>query len=86
MEEVVTKTLESRPEHAARWSTRSMARAAGLNQNAIVRIWQAFGLKPHWQENFKLSTDPFFAPESARHRGALGEPARRNQGRRPLRG
>jgi transposase len=60
VEEVVTKTLEQRPENATHWSTRSMAKAAGLNQNAIVRIWNAFGLKPHLQENFKLSTDPFF--------------------------
>lgn len=37
-----------------------MAEASGLNQNAIVRIWRAFGLKPHLEENFKLSTDPFF--------------------------
>ena len=37
-----------------------LAAASGLNQNAIVRIWRAFGLKPHLQENFKLSTDPFF--------------------------
>src|SRR6187399_1203025 len=37
-----------------------MAEASGLKQNAIVRIWRAFGLKPHLQENFKLSTDPFF--------------------------
>lgn len=36
-----------------------MAEASGLNQNASVRIWRAFGLKPHLQENFKLSTDPF---------------------------
>lgn len=37
-----------------------MAKASGLTQNAIHRIWRAFGLKPHLQENFKLSTDPFF--------------------------
>jgi transposase len=30
------------------------------SENAIVRIWRAFGLKPHLQENFKFSTDPFF--------------------------
>ncbi len=60
VEEVVTKTLETRPDNATHWSTRSMAKAVGLNQNAIVRIWKAFGLKPHLQENFKLSTDPFF--------------------------
>lgn len=60
VEAVVTRTLETRPKAATHWSTRTMAEASGLNQNAIVRIWRAFGLKPHLQENFKLSTDPFF--------------------------
>ncbi len=60
VEAVITRTLETRPKTATHWSTRTMAEASGLNQNAIVRIWRAFGLKPHLQENFKLSTDPFF--------------------------
>lgn len=60
VEEVITRTLETRPKNATHWSTRTMAEASGLNQNAIVRIWRAFGLKPHLQETFKLSTDPFF--------------------------
>ena len=60
VEKVVTDTLESKPEHATQWSTRSMAKKSGLTQNAILRIWKTFGLKPHLQETFKLSTDPFF--------------------------
>lgn len=60
VEAVVTRTLETRPKKATHWSTRTMAEASGLTQSAIVRIWRAFGLKPHLQENFKLSTDPFF--------------------------
>jgi transposase len=60
VEAVVTRTLETRPVTATHWSTRRMAEASGLTQSAIVRIWRAFGLKPHLQENFKLSTDPFF--------------------------
>jgi transposase len=60
VEAVVTRTLESRPKNATHWSTRTMAESSGLCQSAIVRIWRAFGLKPHLQENFKLSTDPFF--------------------------
>ena len=60
VEKVVTRTLETRPKQATHWSTRTMAEASGLTQSAIVRIWRAFGLKPHLQENFKLSTDPFF--------------------------
>src|SRR4051794_30748118 len=60
VEEVVTKTLEERPKAATHWSTRGMARAVGLSQSAIVRVWNAFGLKPHKSETFKLSTDPYF--------------------------
>lgn len=60
VEAVVTRTLEMRPAKATHWSTRTMAEASGLTQSAIVRIWRAFGLKPHLQESFKLSTDPFF--------------------------
>jgi transposase len=60
VEEVITRTLETTPKGATHWSTRSMAEAVGLSQNAIVRIWHAFELKPHLCETFKLSTDPFF--------------------------
>jgi transposase len=60
VEAVITRTLENKPEAATHWSTRGMARAAGLSQTAIVRIWHAFGLQPHRSETFKLSTDPFF--------------------------
>jgi transposase len=60
VEDVITRTLESKPEAATHWSTRSMAEATGLSQTAIVRIWHAFGLQPHRTETFKLSTDPLF--------------------------
>jgi transposase len=60
VEDVVTRTLETQPDNATHWSTRRMAKATGLSQSAVVRIWHAFGLKPHLTETFKLSTDPFF--------------------------
>ena len=60
VERVVTRTLETKPENATHWSTRTMAKAAGMSQSAIGRIWRAFELKPHRHETFKLSTDPFF--------------------------
>lgn len=60
IEEVVTKTLESMPANSTHWSTRLMAAETGLTQNAIVRIWRAFGLQPHRVENFKFSKDPQF--------------------------
>lgn len=55
---VIAKTLESVPRGATHWSTRTMASEAGLSQTAVSRIWRAFGLQPHRQETFKLSTDP----------------------------
>jgi transposase len=60
VEQVIRKTLEATPKDATHWSTRSMAKASGLSQSAIVRIWRAFGLQPHRTETFKLSTDPLF--------------------------
>jgi transposase len=60
VEEVITKTLEGPPKNATHWSTRSMAAEAQVTQNAVLRIWHAFGLQPHRQERFKLSKDPQF--------------------------
>lgn len=60
VERVIVKTLESTPRDATHWSTRSMAKATGLSQSTISRIWRAFALQPHRSETFKLSTDPLF--------------------------
>jgi transposase len=60
VEAVIARTLEGKPNDATQWSTRLMAKAAGVSQSAVVRIWHAFGLKPHLSATFKLSTDPFF--------------------------
>lgn len=60
VEEVIVKTLETTPKDATHWSTRSMAKEAGLTQSAVLRIWRAFGLQPHRQEAWKLSKDPLF--------------------------
>ena len=60
VERVIVKTLEETPADATHWSTRSMARASGMSRSSIGRIWQAFGLKPHLVDSFKLSPDPLF--------------------------
>lgn len=60
VERVIRQTLESRPADATQWSTRSMARTVGMTQTAVVRIWHAYGLQPHREATFKLSTDPLF--------------------------
>jgi transposase len=60
IEAVVVRTLETTPTDGSHWSTRSMARASGLSQSTVSRIWRAFSLQPHRSETFKLSTDPLF--------------------------
>lgn len=60
IEAVISRTLESQPKGATHWSSRGMARQTGLSVSTVQRIWRAFGLKPHRQETFKLSTDPDF--------------------------
>lgn len=61
VERVVVTTLEQAPpNNDSHWSTRSMARATGMSQSAISRIWRAFELKPHVVQTWKLSTDPLF--------------------------
>jgi transposase len=60
VEEVIVRTLETTPRDATHWSTRSMAKQAGLSQTAVSRIWRAFGLQPHRAETWKLSKDPLF--------------------------
>lgn len=58
IENVIVRTLESTPRGATHWSTRGMAKTAGVSHMAIHRVWRAFGLQPHRSETFKLSPDP----------------------------
>ena len=61
VEKVITTTLEQPPPKGdTHWSTRSMAREAGVSQSTVSRMWRAFGLKPHAVQTWKLSTDPLF--------------------------
>lgn len=63
VEKVVVDTLEKTPKGETHWSTRSMAKHAGLSQSTISRIWRAFALQPHRAESFKLSKDPLLVPK-----------------------
>ena len=60
VEAVIVRTLETTPREATHWSSRLMARESGISASSVQRIWRAFGLQPHRQETFKLSTDPLF--------------------------
>jgi len=57
---VVEATLRSKPADATHWSTRSMARAQGISEATVRRIWKRHRLKPHLVDTFKLSQDERF--------------------------
>jgi transposase len=60
VEQIVVKTLETKPKGKTHWSTREMAAKAGVSHTTVGRIWRAFGLKPHVVQTFKVSDDPQF--------------------------
>jgi transposase len=60
VEDVIVATLETTPGKDTHWSRASMARRTGLSKSTVGRIWKKFDLKPHLQDSFKLSADPFF--------------------------
>jgi len=57
---LIRKTLKTKPKDRTHWSCRSIAKEAELSKSTVHRVWQAFGIQPHRQKHFKLSTDPFF--------------------------
>ena len=57
---LLRQTLQSRPKAGTHWTCRSLAAATGVSFATVHRLWRAFGLQPHRQKHFKLSTDPFF--------------------------
>jgi transposase len=58
---IVKKTLEEKPLNATHWSRASMAKAVGVSESTVGKIWRTHGLKPHLSRTFKLSNDKQFA-------------------------
>ena len=74
VEDVIVATLESVPGKDTHWSRASMARHSGLSKSTIGRIWKKFDLKPHLQDSFKLSADPFFVEKVVDVAGLYHDP------------
>jgi transposase len=57
---LIEATLHTKPPDATQWSTRTMAKAQGLSEASVRRIWKRHNLKPHLSKSFKLSRDRQF--------------------------
>jgi transposase len=58
--QILRRTIDTTPDNATHWTTRTLARELGVSQSMVTRVWRANGLKPHLTETFKLSNDPAF--------------------------
>lgn len=58
--EIIRITTQEDPPNATHWSTRDMAKVAGVSAATVRRIWNRHGLKPHLFRTFKVSRDPNF--------------------------
>ena len=68
-------TLESTPQDATHWSTRSLAAASGRSRSTVNRIWRALcpAAAPH--RNLQIIERPAVHREGARYRWVVSEPA-----------
>src|SRR5512132_2808330 len=58
---LIERTLGEPPGETTHWTSRAMAKVAGLAISTVQKIWRAHGLAPHRLRTFKLSRDPQFA-------------------------
>ena len=65
IETIINATLHTTPPQATHWSTRSMAKAQGVSEATIRRLWHQHHLKPHLVKTFKLSRDKQFVEKLA---------------------
>lgn len=57
---LIRKTVRTKTKEGTHWTCRSIAEETRVSKSTVQRVWSAFGLQPHRQKHFKLSTDPFF--------------------------
>src|SRR3989304_1215406 len=56
--QIVALTLKPPAPGLTHWSTRDLARKAGVSHGTVHRIWRAHALKPHRVPTFKFPTAP----------------------------
>jgi transposase len=62
---ILSATRRKPGDGSTHWSCRKLASALGVSKDAVHRVWQEAGLKPHRLERYMASNDPEFESKAA---------------------
>ena len=62
---VLEATRRKPKDGSTHWSVRKLARELNVSKDAVHRVWQAAGVKPHRLERYMVSDDPDFESKAA---------------------
>src|SRR5271156_6023839 len=62
---ILSATRRKPSDGSTHWSCRKLASALGVSKDAVHRVWQEAGLKPHRLERYMASDDPEFESKAA---------------------
>src|SRR5713101_1997068 len=62
---ILSATRRKPSDGSTHWSCRKLASALGVSKDAVHRVWQEAGLKPHRLERYMASDDPDFERKAA---------------------
>jgi transposase len=60
IDEIIDRTLHTKPKGATHWTTRTLAKAIGVSHVTVHRVWKSHRIQPHRERSIKLSKDPSF--------------------------
>ena len=62
---ILSATRRKPSDGSTHWSCRKLASALGVSKDAVHRVWQEAGLKPHRLQRYMASDDPEFEVKAA---------------------
>src|ERR1035438_2281733 len=62
---ILSATRKKPSDGSTHWSCRKLASLLGVSKDAVHRVWQEAGLKPHRLERYMASDDPEFESKAA---------------------
>ena len=62
---ILSATRSKPSDGSTHWSCRKLASVLGVSKDAVRRVWQEAGLKPHRLERYMASDDPEFESKAA---------------------